>query len=43
MTGVMAQRGSAYLDRLKKIKEDRVATEKVVGGSTAEIHAPFPD
>jgi len=43
MAGIMAQRGSAYLDRLKKIKEDRVATEKVVGGSTVETHAPFPD
>jgi len=43
MAGIMAQRGSAYLDRLKKRKEDRVATEKVVGGSTAETHAPFPD
>jgi len=43
MVGVMAQRGPAYLDRLKKIKEDRVATEKVVGGSTTKTHAPFPD
>jgi len=43
MAGVMAQLGLAYLDRLKKIKEDRVSIKKVVGGSTTNIHAPFPD
>jgi len=43
MAGIIAQRGSAYLDRLKKIKKDCVATEKVVGGSTTKTHSPFPD
>jgi len=36
----MAQRGPAFLDRLKKIKEGREAIEKVVGEGSAPTSYP---
>jgi len=41
MEGIMAQRGPAFLDRLKKIKGDRVAADQVAGEASAPM--PLPD
>jgi len=43
LTGIMAQRGPAYLGKLQKIKEDRVAEQRVVGESPAPDATPFPN
>jgi len=40
LAGIMAQRGPAFLDRLKKIKEVREAIEKVAGEGSAPVSYP---